>query len=218
MSRYYSFHLSKSSKCFLHHCPFYKQLGLCVYCTSVQYCTIKGTETMDGIITLGKLPTATCWLQRHRQWQWEEIWSEREKGVTSAFVRFFGAALRPNWHSCWSGVLQHLHGPSSKQVTNKGTQYNNLFIYNQSHKEVSWQCIYSKLCFLHTLPCCPQAGFSYIQYSVCAAAVGIHMICSYWPLPAAIHDFHSDTWEWKSNSQFTSKQRMWTEGKETGTM
>lgn len=47
-----------------------------------------------------------------------------------------------------------------------------------------------------TIPWCPQEGSLYIQYSVCAAAVGIHMICSHWPLQAArLQDFHSSTWE-----------------------
>lgn len=59
---------------------------------------------------------------------------------------------------------------------------------------------------LHAVPCCPPVGFWCIQWSGCTAAAGIHTISFHWPLRAAEHGFHSDTWKQKTTLSTQRKQ------------
>lgn len=111
----------------------------------------------------------------------------------------------------WSRICQYLQY-MARHLTR--SRINECKIKMYLYTGLMAMCIYSHLFMLHTVPWCPHAGSLYIQYSVCAAAVGIHMICSHWPLQAAWHDSHSDSWEQKATLNTREERgRMWAKEK-----
>lgn len=190
---YYCFCSSKQSKWLCHHFPFYTQLLLkhVLHICSKRYRNNTWTwETQTK-------PARENLIIRKKKWRASNI----------SIHQVFQCSLEAKFTFLlkWSPPLEHLCGPSSTQVKDKGTQYKVASIYSSGNillQQTSWQCVFSKL-LLYTVPCCPRADSLYIQRSVCAAAVGIHMICSHWPLPAALHDFHSDTCEQTKHEKAT---------------